>query len=141
LDCSELTEPGRDGGIPNDGRACDARHDLFEQLQPFCADTVFEREETRGVAARPRQARDKSSADRIRDDHEYDRHGVSYLQQRPRSPAALGEDHVRRECDHFRCVLVSGGNACAKTEVELDIAAIGPAQFLQSLHEQGEAGL
>jgi len=32
LDCGELTEPGGDGGVPNDGHACHSRHDLFEQL-------------------------------------------------------------------------------------------------------------
>ena len=142
LDCGELTEPGGNGGVPKDGRACHAWHNLFEQLQPFCAETVFEREEARGVAAWPRQAGDESSADRIRDDHEYDRHGVvAPCSSAPRSLAALGEDHLRRECDHFRCVLASGGNVRAKTEVELDIAAIGPAQFLQSVRERGEAGL
>ena len=90
---------------------------------------------------RPRQTGDESSADGIRDDHEYDRHGVSYFQQRPRRLAALGEDHLRRECDHFRCVLAGGGHVCAKTEVELDISAISPAQFLQSVYEGGEARL
>jgi hypothetical protein len=32
-----------------------------------------------GIAARPSSARDESSADRIGDDHEHDRHGVGYL--------------------------------------------------------------
>jgi hypothetical protein len=40
--------------LPDDRRAGHARHDLFEQFEPLCADAVFEREEPGGIAARPR---------------------------------------------------------------------------------------
>ena len=43
------------------------RRDLFEQLQPFPAQAVFELHKAGGVAARPRQAVDEAGADRIGD--------------------------------------------------------------------------
>ena len=42
LDDAELTDASGYGRIPNDGRACDARCDLLEQLQPFSAQGIFE---------------------------------------------------------------------------------------------------
>jgi hypothetical protein len=43
-----------------------AQCDLFEQLQPFCANAVFEIHETGGITVRPRQALDEASADCLR---------------------------------------------------------------------------
>ena len=68
LDGAELADPGGYGGIPKDRRSRHARRDLLEQLQPFPAHAVFERDKTGGVAARPRQAVDEAGADRIGDD-------------------------------------------------------------------------
>src|SRR6516162_8816795 len=55
---------------------------LFEQLQPFPSQAVFERHETGGIAAWPRQTIDEAGADRIDDLREHDRHGARRLQQR-----------------------------------------------------------
>ena len=55
-------------GIAKHRRSRHARRDLFEQLQPFPAHAVFELHETGDVAARPRQAVDEASADRIAHD-------------------------------------------------------------------------
>ena len=77
----ELAEPRRDGWIANNGRSRHARHDLLKQLQPFRADAELERGKAGGIAARPSKACDESSADRIGDDHEHDRHGVGRLEQ------------------------------------------------------------
>src|SRR6516225_5368651 len=52
------------------------RRDLFQQLQPFRAQAVFEGGEAGGIATRPREAIDKASADRIGNDHEHDRHAA-----------------------------------------------------------------
>src|SRR5262249_1572351 len=65
LNGAHLSGPAGLGGIPQYRYPRHARRDLFEQLQPFPADAVFEQEETGDVAARPRQAFDKTSADRI----------------------------------------------------------------------------
>src|SRR5262249_17320820 len=54
LNSAELAEPGGYGGIAEDRRARHARRDLFEQFQPFPAQSIFELHEARGVAARPR---------------------------------------------------------------------------------------
>src|SRR3954471_21501076 len=66
LNDAELAGAGRYGRIAKDG---DARHvwrDLFEQLEPFSADAVFEVHEARRVAASPRQGLDVAGADRGR---------------------------------------------------------------------------
>ena len=72
--------PDPKAGIPKDRRSRHTRRDLLEQLQPFPAQAVFERHETGGVAAGPRQAIDQAGADRIDDDREHDRHGAGRLQ-------------------------------------------------------------
>ena len=79
LDYGELADPFGDGGIAKDRRVRHAGRDLFEQLQPFRADAVFELGKTGDVAARPRQARDEAGADRIRGLREHDRHGAGRL--------------------------------------------------------------
>ena len=79
LDRAELADPRGYARIPNNRRSPHARRDLFEQFQPFAAQAVFERKETGGVAARPRQAVDVPGTDRIDDDREHDRHGASRL--------------------------------------------------------------
>src|SRR5262245_50258416 len=76
LNGAQLSGPAALGGIPQYRYPRHARRDLFEQLQPFPADAVFEQEETGGVAARPRQAFDKTPADRIDEIDEHDRDGV-----------------------------------------------------------------
>ena len=46
-------------GSRSDRHSCNARGDLFQQLQPFCAQAVLEHEKAGGIAARPRQAGDE----------------------------------------------------------------------------------
>ena len=60
-------------------RAGYAGRDLFQQLQPFPAQAVFERDETGGIAARSRQAVDVAGTDRIGDGREHDWHGARGL--------------------------------------------------------------
>jgi len=62
--------------------------DLFEQLQPFRADAVFEQDEAGGVAIRPRQAGDEAVADRINNANEDDRYRAGRLVQRPHQAVA-----------------------------------------------------
>jgi hypothetical protein len=96
LDDGELADSGCYGGVSNDGRTRHARRDLLEHLQPLAAQTVFELEKTGRVAARPRQALDKTGADRVGDNREHDRPGARRLQQRRQARIASGEDDVRR---------------------------------------------
>jgi hypothetical protein len=51
--------------------------DLFEQLEPFRAHSVFVQDETSGVAAWPRQTFDEAGADWVDDIHEHNRHSAS----------------------------------------------------------------
>jgi hypothetical protein len=115
-------------GWVGDRRSRHARRDLLEQLQPFPADAVFESHETRGVAARPRQAVDEAAADRIDDDREHDRHGAGRLQQRPHWSGAMGQDDVRRERGQFRRVSANlGGIGAGPAGVDPHVAADDPA--------------
>jgi hypothetical protein len=51
--------------IVNQRGARNAGRDLLQRSQPFSPDRRLERNETRDVAFRPRQARNKAAADRI----------------------------------------------------------------------------
>ena len=42
LDCAELAAAGNLLGVPQDCRARQAGRDLLEQLQPFCANSIFD---------------------------------------------------------------------------------------------------
>ena len=83
LNDAELGRAGGYVGVPKDRHSCHAGCDLLEQLQPFSADAVFEKHETGGVAARPRQTVDEPAGNWIGDDREHDWHGARRLQQRP----------------------------------------------------------
>jgi len=123
----------RDGSIPQHRHPFYARRDLFEQFQPFRADAVFERRKSGDVAAWAREAVNKSSADRIRHQHENDRHGASCLLQRPSGLLASGQDYVRRERDQFGRILPKTRHiAQGEAVVDPHIAALDPAQLLQS---------
>ena len=65
LDDGELADPSDCGGIPKDCRSHYARHNLFEQFQPFCAQIVFETDEAGRIAAGSSQTLDEAGADRI----------------------------------------------------------------------------
>ena len=60
LDDGELADPGDCGGIAKNRCSRHARRDLFKQLQPFCAQIVFEHQKASGIAARPRQTFDEA---------------------------------------------------------------------------------
>src|SRR5262249_22481949 len=78
LNCAQLPGSGP-LGFPQYPHLRHVRRDLFEQLQPFAANSIFEQEETSGVTARSRQALDKTSADRIDKIGEHDWDGVACL--------------------------------------------------------------
>jgi|SRR6516165_4320231 hypothetical protein len=85
---------------------------------------------------------DEARADRINDYREHDRHAARYLQQRPQSRTARGEDDVRRKRHQFdrgsaRIVYIAPGPSV----VDLDVLSDNPAQLLQSLQQSGIADL
>src|SRR5262249_34397997 len=71
LNGGELTDAGGIGWITQNRSARDWRRDLLKQFEPFCADSIFEGGEAGSVAARPRQAVDQASADRVNDASEH----------------------------------------------------------------------
>src|SRR5262245_24901189 len=77
LDYGVLAGTGGYGGIAKNCRLLQLRNDLFEQLKPFRAHTVFEEGKTGDITARPRQTFDKPSTDRVDDIHEHNGHGAS----------------------------------------------------------------
>src|SRR5262245_46871359 len=140
LDRAELAGPGGYTGVSHDSYSRHTRCDLLEQLQPFAGQAVFVIEKTSNIAARSRQALDEACADGIGDIHEHDRHGAGRALQLSRGRGATGQDNVRRERDQFRR---ESANAVgiARTPAILDphVAAVDPAQLLQSLLERREA--
>src|SRR5215472_15143028 len=97
LDRTELPAPGRDSNIPQHRCPRHARRDLLEKLQPFSAYAVFIHEEAGDVAPGPRQALDKSPADRIDDRPEYDRHFGTRSLDCHHGRAAIHHHDVRGE--------------------------------------------
>jgi len=90
-----------------------------------------------GIAAWPRQACDEACGDRIGGLREHDRHSARRLQQRPHDRATGGQDDVRLERDQFSRVSARViGTPRAPTIVDLQVAAVGPAQLLQTLLER-----
>src|SRR5262245_54305937 len=79
-------------GSPDMGRS------LLEQIKPFAAHRWLVAGKTRHVAARPRQACDKTAADRVADPAEYNRHLASDWFQH--FEGKVGERHhdVGRTC-------------------------------------------
>src|SRR5215471_5514988 len=70
LESTELTGP-RGGCISENGHTPHSRSDLFQQLQPFPADAVFELNKSGGIAARSCQAIDEGGADGVYDIDEH----------------------------------------------------------------------
>src|SRR5262249_41193260 len=141
-DGRELSGSGGQRGVAKDPRPRHAWRDLFEQFQPFRAETVFEGSEPGCVAAWPRQTIDKAGADRIGDNHKHDRHGARRLQQRRRTRIAGSEDDIRRESHQVGCVGAEAiGTARSPSGLDLYIAADGPARLLQTLQKYSIARL
>src|SRR6516164_4826726 len=142
LDRAELAGPGRYTKTLKEPHSLYAGRDLLEQLQPFPADAVFIQHKTSSVAARLREAIDEPGADRFGNLDEHDRHGTSRPQQRPRGCTGNSQDDVGRKCNQFRRVYANAlGIARSPPYVDPQVAAVGPAQLLQSLHERRKAGL
>ena len=61
--------------------------------------------------------------------------------QRARGCARSGQDDVGGERDQFRCVFASAGSVRSPASIDARVAAVGPAQLLQSLYERRVARL
>jgi hypothetical protein len=120
--------------------AVDVGCDLLEYLQPLSANRRLENRKTGEVPARPRHSRYEATADWIADEHEYDRYGGCFLLQDRCHQIRTGYDHVRCHADQFfsespRLVDVGASPA----DVDLDVAAFRPTQFLEAPLERRSA--
>jgi hypothetical protein len=134
LDGAELSSAGGIAGITQDRRPGDARRDLFEQLQPFCADAIFGQGEAGGVAAWPMEARNEAGPDRIGDLHEHHRQRAGRLLHLNHDGGTHRQNDVGRKRDQFRRVSAQAVDiaACPPAKVDSQVTAHRPAQLLQS---------
>src|SRR5262249_35098003 len=142
LDRAKLSAPGARGRIADDGHTRHPRRNVFEQLQPFCADAEFELTKAGGIAARPRQARDQSAADGIGDGDEDDGHVAACPLQRRHDRCAGGEDDIRAERDEFgrvsaKRVRIDG----ARAMLDPHVTALAPTELREFRAERGELRL
>src|SRR6516164_6335656 len=86
-------------GLPKDRHSHHIWRDPLEQFQPFRAEAIFKRHETRGIAAWSRKAVHQASANRIGGTYEHDWHSTGHLQQRRHARGAMGQDDLRLERD------------------------------------------
>src|SRR5438445_7952840 len=112
--------------------AADVGCDLLEYPEPFSANRRLENGKTGEVPARPRHRCYEATANRIADEHEYNRYGEGLLLQDRRHQIGARHDHVRCGGDEFfsegpRLV----GVGTSPTSVDLDIAAFRPTEFLE----------
>src|SRR6516162_10869523 len=118
------------------------RRDLFEQLQPFPAQAVFELKKAGDVTDRLRQAVDVTGADRVSHLHEYDRNGAGRLQQGRQARSPGTKEDVRCERGQFAHMPANfSGASLTPPDVDPQVAALAPAQLLQHLPESRDAGL
>ena len=82
--------------VLDEGHPHDAWGDLLEQLQPFHGHHWLIVREAGDIAARPRQAADKTEGHGIGNEREHDRYRPGRLLQRPRSGRCSAQDDVGR---------------------------------------------
>jgi hypothetical protein len=70
------------------------RRNLLKQFQPFAGHRRLGNDETGDVAARPRETRDETAADRIDNERENDGDGARLLQQRGRGGCGVRKNDV-----------------------------------------------
>jgi hypothetical protein len=109
---------------------------------PFPADAVFECREARRVAARSRQAGNEAGTDRVYHSDKHDRHRARRPLQRGYDAAGRSQDHIRCERDQLSGIsAIPFGVAGTPANIDARVTPVGPAQFLQRLHEGNDASL
>jgi len=130
LDDRELADTSRDGWISEYSYACHTRSYLFEQLQPLCAQAIFELKKTSDISTRLRQTFDETGADWIDDLIENDRCGRRRLQQWLDRRIPGRNDHIRRERDQLLSVSTNcRGIASSPLCFKLQVPPFNPTQL------------
>src|SRR5262249_49401090 len=128
--------------IPNDRRPPNVGRNLFKQLYPFTAQTVFKNHKACRAATRSVEPCDETRADWIGDRDEHNRQRAAGMLQRRHAKCASGEDDIRRESDQFGCVFtIAIDIILAPADVNSYVAAFGPTQLLQGLPEHCDVRL
>src|SRR5262249_11289098 len=141
LDCAELAYAGRIAGITYDQNSNQTWQDLFEQFQPFGAQTVLGVHKARSVTARPSKGRAHVRSFRIRDRYEHDWQRSGDGLQRHDARRISSKNNVRRECDQFRRVSTREFDAVlAPTHVDASVNSLAPAALLQHFFESRDTG-
>src|ERR1700730_12889483 len=142
LNRAQICSPCRIGRIKNHRNSVNTGRAFLKQLQPLPPDRKLEIGEASDIALRPCQVGDEAGRDRIDNLHKNDRYRESLLPQGGGSKRAGGKHHVRAQFNQLGCE--HRGVPCigvAKAKVDLDVAAIDPAQFLQALYQLPDQGL
>src|SRR5262252_2543591 len=142
LNCAPQPDAGRYGGIADDCHSRHAWRNLLEQLQPFCADSVFKGSKPSDVPTRPCQTVDERRPDWIGNLREHDWQGACHPLQWCDRCTARRENHVRRKRDQFR--RVSAGVvlvAPRPTVIDRNVVPDDPTELLQSLYKCRVTGL
>src|SRR5215471_19716143 len=122
--------------VPNDPNTLHMGSNFLEQSQPFRTHFVVDIREPGHIAARLCQACYKATANGIGNLNKYDRHSPRRLLQSGQSWGARRKDDVRRQCHQFRCSFRNKVEITSiPTILNLQIAAVGPAQLLQFFDE------
>src|SRR5450631_695438 len=131
LDHCKLADPGGCRGIPKDGYTLHIGRELFEQLQPFSTQAIFELHKAGGVAARSRQAFDEAGTNRVDNGSEDHRNCVGSLQEWPRHGAACCEYNIRRCGDQFGDNLANiVARGLWQAGIQPEVASLNPAQIV-----------
>ena len=119
------------------------RRDLLEQLQPFCRSYRI-RTVVKPVALPPGRARlsTKPAPTGSMTMHEHDRHGAGcLLQRRHRRIDRAARITSGASATNSAAYLRTDRDRRSPPSVDPHVAAVGPAQLLQPLHERPDAGL
>ena len=127
-------------GVDQRGDALDMGSDLQKRLDPLAAHLRLERAEAGDIAAGLRQALHEAGADRIRHHEEHDRDRLRELLSGRKPQRAVGDDDVGRLLDEVSGVRLGPlVIASVPADVQSDIAAVVPAETLQSPAEAVDA--
>ena len=118
LERAQETRPIRSSGrVEHQRDANHTRRDCLEQVEPFPAHRVLEARETRYVAARTREARDDTLAERIGDPYEHDWCPLCLLPQGSHRERATRQDDLRWQPHHFSRIGLHLGSIGARITI------------------------
>ncbi|MBV9584860.1 MAG: hypothetical protein JO213_08255 [Alphaproteobacteria bacterium] len=117
------------------------RCELLQNLHPLPPHGGLEIGKPGDVAARPREARHETAADRIGDHDEHDGDIAGEWPQLGQGGVAEAQDDVRLQCHELRCL----GSHQPEITVgpandDFDIVALAPPEFLEPVQERVQSG-